>query len=383
MATREVSDTTLYVHVPFCVVKCGYCDFNSYVVEQEHVHDQFLAALDAELRAANLPPHPPSVFIGGGTPTLLHADRLRGLFDVIASHTDLRACGEVTMEANPESVSREKAEIALAAGVTRMSVGVQSFTAATLKFLDRAHTAERSREAVAELRAAGVENLSIDLMFGTPGQTLDALQSDLRSALELRPDHISYYNLVYEPGTKLRHALDRGDVIRNDDEVDRSLFLAVREALVAAGYEPYEISNFAGPGGPCRHNDHYWLQGDYVGVGPGASSHRAGVRSTNLKTIEAWAQAAVSGGPPAASAETLTPLQRVGEAMWLGLRRAAGVDLVEIEKRVGYEIRQRFASLLDEQEQSGWIERAGDVVRLTAAGMLVADSVSGAYLQPA
>ena len=160
------------------------------------------------------------------------------------------------------------------------------------------------------------------------------------------------------------------------------MFLATRSTLTAAGFEAYEISNFAGPGGPCRHNDHYWLQGDYVGVGPGASSHRAGVRSTNLKPLEAWAQSALSGVPPVAAAETLTAIQRAGEAVWLGLRRAAGVDLARIERNVRHEVRERFAGLLAEQEQNGWIRRSGDLVRLTFDGLLFADAVSRAYLQP-
>jgi oxygen-independent coproporphyrinogen-3 oxidase len=237
------------------------------------------------------------------------------------------------MEANPESVTAEKAAIARAHGVTRMSMGVQSFHPHHLRFLDRAHTAERAEEAFAVLRASGCENISVDMIFSVPGQTLAEWHADLERVLRLRPDHLSCYNLTFEPGTRLHRDLQQGRIEPNDEETDRAMFLATRERLAAAGFEAYEISNFAGRGGPSRHNDHYWLQGDYVGIGPGASSHRRGVRCTNLKTVESWAGAVLDGTPGAASAETLRPLQRAAEALWLGIRRRDGVDLDLVARR--------------------------------------------------
>jgi oxygen-independent coproporphyrinogen-3 oxidase len=159
------------------------------------------------------------------------------------------------------------------------------------------------------------------------------------------------------------------------------MFLHTRERLAAAGFDAYEVSNFAGRGGPCRHNDHYWLQGDYVGVGPGASSHRAGVRWTNLKPVEAWARAALAGAPCAGSAETLRSLQRAGEAVWLGLRRRDGVDLAALAARLRAPVEERFAATLERQQQAGWLARDGSRVRLTPAGLLLADRVSGEYLR--
>ena len=372
--------TSLYVHVPFCVVKCGYCDFNSYVVEDRTVHDVFLDALDAELRREWRFGAPVSVFVGGGTPSLLDDARFARLFDVLRRHVDLDACPEVSMEANPESLTRAKAERALAAGVNRMSMGVQSFQARHLRFLDRAHSAERAEAAFAELRAAGATNVSIDLMFGVPGETLDEWQDDLERALALQPDHLSCYNLTFEPGTKLHHELQHGRVAPNDEEVDRAMFLHTRQRLQQAGFEAYEISNFAGRGGPCRHNDHYWLQGDYVGVGPGASSHRAGVRCTTSKPVEAWAKAALAGVTAAATAETLRPWQRAAEAIWLGLRRRDGVDLAAIEARLRLPVRTRFAAQLEQHVRAGWLAFDGTRAQLTADGLLLADRVSGDYL---
>jgi oxygen-independent coproporphyrinogen-3 oxidase len=370
----------LYVHVPFCVVKCGYCDFNSYVVEDRAVHDVFLDALAAELRREWRHGAPVSVFVGGGTPSLLDPARFERLFRILAEHVPLRECAEVSMEANPESLTAEKAAIARAFGVGRMSMGVQTFHARHLAFLDRAHSAERAEEAFAALRAAGCENVSIDLMFGIPGETLAEWQADLERALALQPDHLSCYNLTFEPGTRLHRDLERGIVAPNDEETDRAMFLYTRERLAAAGYEAYEVSNFAGRGGPCRHNDHYWLQGDYVGVGPGASSHRAGHRATNIKPVEAWARAALAGLPCASTAEMLRPRQRASEAIWLGLRRRQGVDLGALAARLQVPVGAWFGEILERHRRAGWIEAAGERIWLTPAGLLLADRVSGDYL---
>jgi oxygen-independent coproporphyrinogen III oxidase len=261
-----------------------------------------------------------------------------------------------------------------------MSMGVQSFQARHLRFLDRAHSAERAEAAFAELRAAGATNVSIDLMFGVPSETFDEWRDDLERALALRPDHLSCYNLTFEPGTKLHHDLQQGRVAPNDEEVDRAMFLHTRERLQRAGFDAYEISNFAGRGGPCRHNDHYWLQGDYVGVGPGASSHRAGVRCTSLKPVESWAKAALAGLPAAATAETLRPWQRAAEAVWLGLRRRDGIDLAAIEARLRLPVRERFAPLLEQHQRAGLLAFDGTRAQLTADGLLLADRVSGDYL---
>ncbi|HEX6812581.1 MAG TPA: radical SAM family heme chaperone HemW [Planctomycetota bacterium] len=372
--------TSLYVHVPFCVVKCGYCDFNSYVVDDHSVHDRFLDALDAELRRCWRGDVPVSIFVGGGTPSLLEPERLQRLFSMLASHVPLRECREVTMEANPESLTLEKAQLARAAGVTRISIGVQSFHAHHLRFLDRAHSAERAEAAFALLRAAGFTNISLDLMFGIPGETRAEWSADLERALALQPDHVSCYNLTFEPGTRLHRDLQRGQVKPNDQEDDRAMFLHTRERLAAAGFTAYEVSNFAGRGGPCLHNDHYWLQGDYTGVGPGAASHRRGVRTTNLKAVEAWAEASLAGEPCAASGETLRPKQRASEAVWLGIRRADGIDLQAIEARLEVPLRRLFAAVTETHERTGWVRFDGSRLQLTPSGLLMADSVGSDYL---
>lgn len=371
---------SLYVHVPFCVVKCGYCDFNSYVVEEGVAHDRFLDALEAEIARRWQGQRPVSVFFGGGTPSLLSTARLQRLFEIIGSHVDLANCGEVSMEANPESFTAEKARIARAGGVNRISIGTQTFHAHHLRFLDRAHDAEGAEAAFAAAREAGFDNVSIDLMFGIPGETLGEWQSDLERALQLGTDHLSCYNLTFEPGTRLQRDRLQGKTEPNDQEIDRSMFEWTRQRLGEAGFDAYEVSNFAGSGGPCLHNDHYWLQGNYVGVGPGACSHRDGVRVTNIKPLDAWADAALAGLTCTSTAETLRPMQRAAEALWLGIRRTSGVDMRAIEERLGLQMSATFEPLILRQQHEHMVEYDGSRLRLVGEGLLLADQVGGDYL---
>jgi putative oxygen-independent coproporphyrinogen III oxidase len=375
-----VISATVYVHVPFCVVKCGYCDFNSFTADDESALDRFLDGLHQELNLVTLPETPISVFFGGGTPSYLDPERLVRMFAITGRRLNLRGCDEVTMEANPESVTVEKAKLALDAGVNRVSVGAQSFDARYLKFLDRAHDADQTKVAFAAFRQAGFENISLDLMFGIPGQTVEEWESDLRTALALGPDHLSCYNLTFEPGTRLTRDLKQGKVAPNPDEQDLEMFRLTRQLLAEAGFHAYETSNFAGRGGPCLHNDHYWRQGDYVGVGPGASDHRQGVRSTNLKPLDAWAQSLSRGIRPTASAETLSNPQRAAEALWLGLRRTEGLDLRQLSKRLKIDTAAHFAAPLEKLLGEGLLTRQGDRLTLTPQGQIFGNTVGEAFL---
>ncbi|MBK8980561.1 MAG: radical SAM family heme chaperone HemW [Planctomycetes bacterium] len=371
---------SLYVHVPFCVVKCGYCDFNSFAGRDVAEHDRFLAALDAELALLAPPRVPRTVFVGGGTPTHLDEERFARLFAVLARHVDLPRVTEVTMEANPESVTLPKARIARDAGVGRVSVGVQSFAAERLRFLDRPHDAAAVGRAVAALRAAGFDNVSLDLIFGVPGQELADWDRDLDAALALEPDHLSCYSLTFEPGTRLERDRRQGRVAPNEDRVDAALFLHTRDRLGAAGFDAYEISNFAGRGGPCLHNDHYWTQGDYLGAGPGAASHRDGWRGTNLKPLHAWATVVERGFVPSGEAETLSRRHRLAEALWLGLRRRDGVDLAQAERRLGVAAPVPLRAQLAAWIESGHLAIEGARYRLTPRGLLVADAIGASLL---
>lgn len=371
---------SLYVHVPFCVVKCGYCDFHSYRPDGEAPLDRYLEGLEAELRLLGGGRSFTSVFVGGGTPSYFDPARFERFWGILDGVVDLKRISEVTVEMNPESVTQEKGAIARAAGVTRVSLGAQSFSAHHLQFLDRPHDPEGVPRAVAALRAAGVDNLNLDMIFGVPGQTLEEWQKDLDAALSLHPDHLSCYHLTFEPGTRLTRDLQAGRVAAGDEDVALGMLLTTRERLVQEGFAAYEISNFAGRGGVCRHNDHYWLQGDSVGVGPGASSHLAGVRTTNLKAMEAWSHAVLQGLPGTAEAETLTPRRRLGEALWLGLRREQGIDLGSVGQRLGLDAVAPLAGDLDRFRAEGLLVLEGDRVKLTDRGIPLADAVSEHFL---
>jgi len=379
------AESSVYVHVPFCVVKCGYCDFNSYALPNgdRSLMDRFLDGLERELSMLPVRERPLSVFLGGGTPTYLDEARLARLFEVLSEHLDLDACPEVTMEANPESVTAEKARLARQAGVNRISLGAQSFLPKHLEFLDRAHDASQTMAAFADFREAGFSNISLDLMFGIPGQTVAEWNQDLEVALGLGgsgPDHLSCYNLTFEPGTRLHRDLVQQKTRPNDEQVDREMFLHTREMLTSAGFSPYEISNFAGRGGRCRHNDHYWLQGDYVGFGPGACDHRQGVRTENLKPVHAWAEALSRGQRPTANAETLTLGQRAAEALWLGLRRTEGISMTAISNRLQTDVASRFLEPINDLVSRELLRRQGPHISLTDRGLLFANTVGEAFL---
>ena len=383
MSALSSEPTSLYIHVPFCVVKCGYCDFNSFEVEDDAIVDRYLdaltLALQRELRQGDQL-SPSTVFLGGGTPTHLDENRFERLLAIINAEVDLGSCAEVTMEANPESVTPAKAQLAWDAGVRRISIGAQSFDAERLRFLDRAHDADAITRAVEVFRQVGCNNLSLDLIFSLPGQTQVQWADDLARALDLEPDHLSCYNLTYEAGTKLTRAMTNGTVKPNDDTTDRALFDDTRSTLLGAGFEAYEVSNFAGRGGPCRHNDHYWLQGDYLGIGPGASSHRSGLRWTDLKPVDAWCRAIESGTPPVGEAEILTKRQRAAEALWLGIRRREGVALDRIADRIGVDPAALFAAELTTLATDGLLQLEDRWLRLTSAGLPFSDLVGSRLL---
>ena len=372
----------LYVHTPFCKVKCGYCDFNSFARTPDSPVAAFLDAFERELQLLPGRIAPRTIFIGGGTPTLLTEAELARLLDAIRRRIDESQLSEFTTEANPESVTRDKAELLRSHGVNRVSVGAQTFDPERLRFLDRPHGPEAIGAAVATLRAAGFANLSIDLIFGLPGQTLAAWDQDLELALALNTEHLSCYNLTFEPGTALHSAMQRGQIAANDEELDRELFLHTRARLLAAGFQAYEVSNFARSGHACQHNVNYWRGGDYFGLGPGAASHRAGVRSTNVRPVTTYNRHLSHGLPATDTAETLTPRQRLAEAAWLGLRLEEGISLPELTRRFGLDATAQLTRPLDRHRQQGLLAVAPDGrVTLTSPGLLLADAVAGDLLE--
>ena len=323
----------IYLHVPFCATRCGYCDFNTYTAGElgsSASPESWLDAVRTELALAShvlgAPPPAETVFVGGGTPSLLGADGLAAVLGAVRDSVGLAPGAEVTTEANPESTSSEFFDGLAAAGYTRVSLGMQSAAAHVLATLDRTHTPGRAVTAAAEARAAGIGHTSLDLIYGTPGETADDLAASLDAVLATGVDHVSAYALIVEPGTALARRVARGELPAPDDDVLADRYELLDAALAAAGLCWYEVSNWARTDAArCRHNLGYWSGGDWWGAGPGAHSHVGGVRWWNVKHPARYAAMLAQGRSPAAGREVLDAQDRLTERVMLGLRLADGL----------------------------------------------------------
>ena len=371
----------LYVHIPFCAVRCGYCDFNTYTAKelgggasQDAYAGTAVAEVDFAARAmeaSGLPARQIStVFFGGGTPTLLPAEDLARILAAAVGHWGLESGAEVTTEANPDSVTPESLKLLADAGFTRVSFGMQSAVPHVLKVLDRTHSPERVPQAVQWARDAGLD-VSLDLIYGTPGESMDDWRTSLETALSYAPDHISAYALIVEEGTKLAAQMRRGEVPGIDDDDHAAKYELADELISAAGLSWYEVSNWSRtPGHACRHNLAYWRGDDWWGVGPGSHSHMGGVRWWNVKHPTAYANRLAAGESPAAGRETLDAGTREVERIMLEARLGSGLEVDAVDA-VG---RHAVAGLIAD----GLVEPAeafkGRLV-LTLKGRLLADAV--------
>jgi len=369
----------LYLHIPFCLSRCGYCDFNTYL------HDPDLAraygeALCAEIAAWGERPEvrgrpAATVFLGGGTPSLLSPEGVAQILRTLRSAFPPAAGAEVTLEANPGTVDRAKLAGFRAAGVNRVSFGVQAFQDRLLRVAGRDHTADDARRAVGDARAAGVTNLNLDLIFAIPGQTVDDWAASLDEAVALAPEHVSAYGLTYEEGTPFHRDRGAGRLRPVDEETEAAMFDLGIARLTAAGYEQYEISNFARPGRRCAHNQIYWRCEDYLGLGAGAHSCLGGRRTFNRRLPQDYIAAIRGTGSAQAGAEELTPRQRLGEALVLGLRLREGVDLEALAAGfVPWGVAPDGA-VLERLKGAGLVERHGPRLRLTDRGIRLANEV--------
>jgi len=371
--TRPLS---IYLHVPFCRSRCGYCDFNTYTADElgpgasrgdwADTAIAELALADRVLGADR--PAVSTVFVGGGTPTLLPPADLGRVLAEIERRFGLAPGAEVTTESNPDTVDAASLAELRAAGFTRISFGMQSADAGVLTILDREHTAGRAQTAVAEARAAGFESVSLDLIYGTPGESLDSWRRTLDSALAAEPDHLSAYALIVEDGTRLAARIRRGELPMTDDDDLADKYVLADEVLSAAGLGWYEVSNWARtPGDRCRHNLAYWQGGTWWGIGPGAHSHVGGTRFWNVKHPTAWAGRLAVGESPGYAREILDPETRRIERILLELRLAEGLPLSVLTDSE----RARLAA----PEQSGLVELVEERAVLTLRGRLLADGV--------
>jgi oxygen-independent coproporphyrinogen-3 oxidase len=376
--------TPLYVHLPYCVAKCTYCDFFSVTPEE----GEAAAVVDLVLAEAGqrAPRAPRTVFLGGGTPSLLAGDDLGRLLEGLDRLTGFRtSAAEVTLECNPESLDEEKARLLRAHGVDRLSIGFQSLDPAILALFGRVHSPEESFAAFRAARAAGFERVSVDLIYAVPGQTPGGWERDLERVLALGPDHVSAYSLAFEEGTALTRDLERGRVERLPEEVELTFFRSTRARLEAEGFFPYEISNFASNGQRCAHNENYWRNGAYVGLGPAAVSQLGGTRFGNPRSVGAWRTAVAASNFPASWEETLTPSERLAETWWLGLRTAEGVSPGEARHTAGLGPgapgeEDPCEALARELGSHGLLLRVAGRWRLSEAGLPLADAVSARFL---
>jgi oxygen-independent coproporphyrinogen III oxidase len=376
-------DVGLYVHVPFCLRKCGYCDFYS-IEPAGRLTDDLVDALLAEMRAAlsGGDAQVETIFVGGGTPTCLSPASLGRLLNGLREVVDRHRPIEFSVEANPATLSEAKAPALRDAGVTRISMGAQSFHLHELQVLDRLHLPQDVAASVDIVRRAGFEHLNLDLIFGIPGQTLATWRESLRRAVDLGPDHLSCYGLTYEPGTPLRQRLDLGEITRVDEDLEAEMYLAAMDDLERAGFGQYEISNFARPGGQCRHNIRYWRGRAGVGVGPGAASYLEGRRWRNVPDVEEYVRRIRSRASTVVDLEALSPLRRAGEAAMLGLRMTEGIIPGEFQERIGFDPLALFADAIARHSRSGLLEVSPDRIALTRQGRLLADAVMADFLSP-
>ncbi|MEJ3746622.1 radical SAM family heme chaperone HemW [Actinomycetes bacterium KLBMP 9797] len=364
----------VYVHVPFCASRCGYCDFNTYTAAElggGASRDEYADTVLEELKLATrtVTPHQvDTVFVGGGTPTLLDPDDLARILDGIDRTWGLAPGAEVTTEANPESVTPGSLQRLRKAGFTRISLGMQSAAPGVLAILDRRHSPGRATAAAAEAREAGFDHVNLDLIYGTPGETADDFAASLAATVAAGVDHVSAYALIVEDGTRLAARMRRGELPYPSDDVAADRYLAADAALGAAGFSWYEVSNWAtGPAARCRHNLLYWTGGDWWGLGPGAHSHVGGVRWWNVKHPAGYAARLAAGRTPAQGREVLSATDRHVEDVMLRLRLAEGLPLDALDPA-------GRAAAAGAVADGRLVERAGRLV-LTQRGRLLADGV--------
>ena len=362
----------LYVHIPFCEAKCRYCGFYSEPIKN-HAPERLVSAIISELRRYDQVEAFQTVYIGGGSPSCLPAKQLLRLIGEITGRWPKPE--EFTIEVNPGQVNKDILSRLCTAGITRLSIGAQSFNPDELTFLGRRHSVGDIGRAVEMARQAGLENIGLDLIFAIPHSTLDSWKYSLRSAINSGVQHISAYALTYEEGTPLQKAVEAGEVAPADEEIDRQMYEMTIDELEKAGFKQYEISNFAKPGFECKHNLNYWANNPYIGVGPAAGSYWNGSRTLNIADIKKYIDGVEQGTPVTDESEIPDNTQIACETAVLNLRRRCGIILDEFEKQTGFDAMMLFAEPIGRYRELGLIEAADGRLFLTRDALPIADSV--------
>jgi oxygen-independent coproporphyrinogen-3 oxidase len=371
----------LYIHIPFCSAICNYCNFNRGLFDAD-TKRRYVDALAAEILSSGSRPREQAdtIFFGGGTPSLLSSQDVSRLIGACRAAFDVTDDAEITLEANPETVSVELLEAFRHAGVNRLSFGVQSLRDDELKRLSRLHGAARARAAYAEARAAGFDNVSLDLMMWLPGQSPGAWLESVDGAIALAPEHLSLYMLEVYPNAPLRDEMARARWSQAPDEDAEAMYLSAMERLEAAGLEQYEISNVSRPGRESRHNMKYWSDGEWLGFGCGAHSTRLGTRWKNIAATDEYIGRIAAGRPTRTDVRRLAPDERLGDALFTGLRLTAGIDLDAVNGRYQADVWRRYGPDLQLFVDEGILEHEGARLRLTRRGMLLANEVMAVFV---
>lgn len=365
----------IYIHIPFCKTRCAYCDF--YSTTQTSLRERYIQALCRELELRNgylQGHHVHTVYFGGGTPSQLRPTDLERIFGLLYKVYGLEQCTEITLEANPDDLTDDYVAALARLPFNRVSMGIQTFHAPTLRLLNRRHTAAQAVAAVNRLRRAGIRNISIDLIYGLPGETQERWEADLRQALSLDVEHISAYLLTYEEGTPLYRMKQQGQVQEADEDSCLCFFTTLMDTLAANGYEHYEISNFCKPGFHSRHNSSYWQGTPYLGCGPSAHSYNGQTRSWNTPSIDRYL-AGIDSGQPASDTERLSLHTRYNEYIMTRLRTRQGASLNTLRQDFGQSLTDYCLHAAAQHLAANRLETTNGYLRLTRQGIFVSDDI--------
>ncbi|MDK2820907.1 MAG: hypothetical protein PWP31_872 [Clostridia bacterium] len=372
-----MTDFALYMHIPFCVRKCNYCGFISYSSRDLEVMNSYCEALKREMELVSKRwwGSVSTIFLGGGTPTVLPTNQLEGLLESIYDFFNIKPLVEISIEANPGTVDLDKYKILLKGRVNRLSLGIQSFDDNLLKTMGRIHCKQDIYESYNLARKAGFDNINLDLIFGLPGQTLTNWQNTLKEAIALQPEHISVYSLQIEEGTYWGNLAANGKLILPGEDLELAMYQEAQSKLSAAGFEHYEISNFAKPGYKCRHNLTYWYNQYYIGIGAAAASFWQDERWRNYTDLKQYNQVLTKGSLPRGEIEILTLKQQMAETMFMGLRLIKGICLENFRQRFNLDVIDVYHEEIDYLLKTGLIEIVNNHLRLTSKGLPLANEV--------